>query len=143
MKSHDIRWIQRFSNYCKAVEQLTKFIQKEPLNELELQGLVQSFEYNYELAWNTIKDYFEEQGETEIHGSRDAIRLAFKRGIIEEGEIWMEMIKSRALTSHTYNEDTVIEITSKIKNIYYNEFLKLKNKLLILKEKRELLWSMD
>lgn len=139
MKSHDIRWIQRFSNYCKAVEQLTKFIQKEPLNELELQGLVQSFEYNYELAWNTIKDYFEEQGETEIHGSRDAIRLAFKRGIIEEGEIWMEMIKSRALTSHTYNEDTVIEITSKIKNIYYNEFLKLKNKLLILKEKRELL----
>lgn len=139
MESHDIRWVQRFNNYCKAVEQLTKFIQKEHLNELELQGLVQSFEYNYELAWNTIKDYFEEQGETEIHGSRDAIRLAFKRGIIEEGDIWMEMIKSRALTSHTYNEDTVIEITSKIKNIYYNEFIKLKNKFLISKEKRELL----
>jgi len=48
------------------------------LNELEKQGLIQAFEYTYELAWNTIKDYFENQGETGIHGSRDAFRLAFQ-----------------------------------------------------------------
>ncbi len=56
---------------------------KKELNELEKQGLIQAFEYTYELAWNTIKDYFENQGETGIHGSRDAFRLAFRRGLVE------------------------------------------------------------
>ena len=55
----DIRWKQRFENFSKAVRQLTKFIEKADLNELEQQGLIQSFEYTYELAWNTLKDFFE------------------------------------------------------------------------------------
>ena len=134
----DIRWIQRLDNFSKALEQLTKFLRKKELNELELQGLIQSFEYNYELSWNTIKDYFEHQGETEILGSRDAFRLAFKRGLIENGEIWMDMIKSRALTSHTYNEKIAGEITEKIQNSYYPEFIKLKNKFHELQKKEEL-----
>jgi hypothetical protein len=72
MAEKDIRWIQRCSNYSKALGQLSKFIEKNELNELEKQGLIQAFEYTYELAWNTIKAYFEDQGETGIHGSRDA-----------------------------------------------------------------------
>ena len=135
MPTKDIRWIQRFNNFCKALNQLTKFIEKGELSELEQQGLIQSFEYNYELAWNTIKDFYENQGETGIQGSRDAIRLAFKRALITDGDIWMRMIKSRALTSHTYNEDTADEIAMDIRNIYYDEFLKLHKKLLALKEK--------
>jgi len=133
----DIRWIQRFNNFSKALKQLTKFIEKGELSELEQQGLIQSFEYNYELAWNTIKDFYENQGETGIQGSRDAIRLAFKRGLIVNGEIWMKMIKSRTLTSHTYNENTADEIATDICNIYYNEFLKLKESFVVLKEKAQ------
>ena len=133
----DIRWIQRFNNFSKAVRQLTKFIEKGELSELEQQGLIQSFEYNYELAWNTIKDFYENQGETGIQGSRDAIRLAFQRGLIVNGEIWMKMIKSRTLTSHTYNENTADEIASDICNIYYNEFLNLKESFVVLKEKAQ------
>ena len=75
--------------------------------------------------WETIKDFYENQGETGIQGSRDAIRMAFKRGLIVEGEIWMKMIKSRVLTSHTYNEDTADKIVMEIGNVYYHEFLKL------------------
>jgi len=97
--------------------------------------MIQSFEYNYELAWNTIKDFYENQGETGIQGSRDAIRMAFKRALIVDGDIWMKMIKSRTLTSHTYNEDTADEIAMIIRNIYYDEFLKLRKELLALKEK--------
>jgi hypothetical protein len=67
-------------------------------------GLIQSFKYTYELAWNTLKDLFDQQGESNILGSRDAFRLAFQRGLIENGEAWMDMVKSRSLTSHTYNE---------------------------------------
>ena len=84
--TQDIRWKQRLHNFSKALRQLTKFIEKGELNELEQLGLIQSFEYTYELAWNTIKDLFEEQGQTDILGSRDAFRLAFKRGLIENGE---------------------------------------------------------
>jgi len=133
MLEQDIRWIQRLNNFTRALQQLTKFIEKGQLSELEQQGLIQSFEYNYELAWNTIKDFYEHQGETEIQGSRDAIKLAFKRDLILDGEIWMKMIKSRALTSHTYNEDTAEEITSEIFDNYYKEFLKLEKAFIHLK----------
>jgi len=108
-----MHWIQRFRHYTQALAQLTKFIEKGELNDLEKQGLIQSFEYSYELAWNTIKDYFEEQGETDINGSRDAFRLAFKRGLVQNGRVWMDMIKSRTLTTHTYNEALTAEVSSK------------------------------
>ena len=74
----DIRWEQRFSNYQKALAQLQKFIDKGALSKLEEQGLIKAFEYTYELAWNTLKDFLEYQGQTNIYGSRDAIRNAFE-----------------------------------------------------------------
>ncbi|MCI0495847.1 nucleotidyltransferase substrate binding protein [candidate division KSB1 bacterium] len=129
MSQHDIRWMQRFNSYSKALELLTKFIEKGDLNELEKQGMIQGFEYTYELAWNTLKYYFEAQGETNIFGSRDAFRLAFKRGLIENGEAWMAMITSRTLTTHTYNEETAEEIANDIAAIYFNEFVALRTRL--------------
>lgn len=135
MTTQDIRWIQRFNNFSKAFNQLTKFIEKGALNELEKQGLIQAFEYTYELAWNTLKDYFEAQGETNIYGSRDAFRLAFKRGLIENGETWMAMIESRTLTSHTYNENIAEKIAADIVNLYYPEFEKLYSRIEALKGK--------
>lgn len=134
MQNNDIRWIQRFNNFAKALAQLAKFIAKGDLNELEKQGLIQCFEYTYELAWNTLKDFYENQAETDIQGSKDAIRLAFKRGLIENGEAWMSMIKSRTLTSHTYNEDLADEIVTAIQNGYYQEFVELQKKLKVLTE---------
>ena len=125
MSKPDVRWIQRFQNFSKALRQLTRFIEKGELNEFEQQGLIQSFEYTYELAWNTIKDFFEEQGETNILGSKNAFRLAFQRGLIEDGEVWMEMIKSRVLTSHTYNEDLAHAIVQSILTTYHGEFVRL------------------
>ena len=137
MENQEIRWIQRFNNFSKALKQLAKFIEKGELNELEEQGLIQSFEYNYELSWNTIKDFYEHQAETDIQGSRDAIRMAFKRGLIEDGEIWMEMINSRNLTAYTYNEDTASEIVSNILEKYYQVFIKLQKKLKVFEEKEK------
>ena len=127
--SQDVRWKQRFDYYCKAVGQLTRFIEKGKLNELENQGLVQCFEYTYELAWNTIKDFFEAQGEVGILGSRDAFRLAFQRGLVENGDAWMEMIRSRQRTSHSYNEEVVAAITHDITTVYFAEFVKLRQRL--------------
>ena len=129
MALNDIRWEQRFANYRKALSQLTKFIDKGELSDLEEQGIIKAFEYTYELAWNTMKDYLEYQGIVDVAGSRDSIREAFKINLIADGSAWMEMIKSRNLTSHTYNEDTAEEIVSAIVNSYYNLFKQLELKL--------------
>ncbi|MGK0183151.1 MAG: nucleotidyltransferase substrate binding protein (TIGR01987 family) [Halioglobus sp.] len=127
MDNVDVRWIQRFSNYKRALEQLSRFVESETLNELEEQGLIQSFEYNYELAWNVIKDFYEYQGESNIQGSKDAIRMAFKRGLIKDGDTWMKMVKSRALTSHTYNKSTAQEVVQAILNEFFSAFSRFKD----------------
>lgn len=67
-------------------------------------------------------------------GSQDTTREAFKRGLIDDGEQWMEMIKSRNLSSHTYDEDTAKELL-KIILEYFSEFEKLVSKFTALKEK--------
>lgn len=125
----DIRWVQRLRNFNKAFLQLKKFIDKKELNELEEQGLIKSFEYTYELGWNTLKDYFEYQGNNDINGSRDAINEGFKRGIIADGEGWMNMFKDRNRTSHSYNEATAKEIVENILNSYFNLFLAFQQKM--------------
>ena len=129
MAKNDIRWEQRFSNYQKALNQLKKFIDKGELSELEEQGLIKAFEYTYELAWNTIKDFLEFRGQTDIYGSRDATRKAFQLGIIEDGESWMDMLKSRNTTSHTYNEEVAEEICQAVFETYFSLFMQLKTKL--------------
>ena len=128
MENNDIRWKQRFNNYLKVLSQLEKFYDKgEELNKMEEQGMIKTFEYTYELAWNTIKDFYENQGEAGIQGSRDAFNLAFQRGLISDGETWMQMLKDRNRTSHTYNEETADEISESILTRYFNEFVLLKN----------------
>jgi nucleotidyltransferase substrate binding protein (TIGR01987 family) len=129
MENSDIRWQQRLANYKKALSQLTKFIEKGELNELEEQGLIKAFEYTYELAWNVIKDFLASRGNSSIYGSRDAIREAFSTGLIDDGEGWMAMYADRNKTSHTYNEETADEIMRNVVARYFSLFLALKEKM--------------
>jgi nucleotidyltransferase substrate binding protein (TIGR01987 family) len=132
MDNSDIRWQQRLANYNKALAHLTKAIElsnERPLSDLEEQGLIQAFEFTHELAWNVIRDYFIYQGNNLITGSRDATREAFNKGLIEDGAGWMEMIKSRNQTSHTYNEETANEIVDLIRRIYFNLFKSFEAKM--------------
>lgn len=124
--------MQRFKHFQQAYGQLEKAVelsQKRPLSELEEQGLIQSFEYTHELAWNVLKDFLEEQGLSDLYGSKDTSREAFRRGLIENGDTWMDMIKSRNLTSHTYNRNIAQLIVGSICEHYHVEFGKLLTKL--------------
>jgi len=125
MTSLDVRWTQRFKHFEQAYAQLEKAValsRKRPLSELEEQGIIQAFEYTHELAWNVLKDFLEEQGVRDLYGSKDSSREAFKRGLIENGDAWMDMIQSRNLTSHTYNRDIAQQIVQAILEKYYAEF---------------------
>src|SRR5256885_16748890 len=98
MSTADIRWIQRFNHFNKALSQLSEaaaLAKERPLSKLEQQGLIQAFEFTHELAWNTLKDFLESRGTTDLYGSRDATREAFAKGLIDDGEAWMAMIQSR------------------------------------------------
>lgn len=137
MEYKDIRWIQRFNNYKKALIQLKDamdLMEKRELSKLEKQGVIQCFEFTHELAWKTLKDFLEDKGNIKIYGSKDATREAFQLGLIEDGEAWMQMIISRNLTSHAYDENTVNEIMLLIKDIYFSEFIKFKIKMNQLQE---------
>lgn len=116
--TQDIRWKQRFDNYTKALNEFSAEValhKSRELSRLEEKGLIQSFELVHELAWNVLKDYLEEvAGTTGLLGSKDSTREAFKRGLIDDGEIWMDMIKSRNLTSHVYDETTARKIADDI-----------------------------
>jgi len=132
MTDIDIRWQQRLSNFSKALAQLESAVNlssQRPLSQLEKQGLIQAFEFTHELAWNLLKDYFTYQGTSNITGSRDASREAFNKQLINDGEGWMEMIKSRNQSSHTYNQATADEIAQKIIERYYPLFRQLEEKM--------------
>lgn len=137
MSTQDLRWQQRFQNFLKAFSLLEEAVlkyQNEGLSDLEEQGLIQRFEFTHELAWNVLKDYFEYQGNVNITGSRDAAREAFQKGLVDDGEGWMEMIKSRNKSSHTYNEEIAKEIVKHVAEWYYGLFLKFKERMNQLKD---------
>lgn len=99
-----------------------KLAGQRTLSDLEKQGLIQAFEFTHELAWNLIKDYFFYQSNPSNMGSRDAVREAVDKGLIQEGEGWMEMIKSRNRTSHTYNRQVADAIVERILDAYFPLF---------------------
>ncbi len=134
MANRDIRWMQRFNNFIKAFSKLENSVQeilhrKNNADDIVKEGVIQCFEYTHELAWNVLKDFLEEKSRREIFGSKDATREAFEAGLISNGEVWMDMIRSRNQTPHTYNEMTANEIFHKIVNDYYPAFLQFKNKM--------------
>jgi nucleotidyltransferase substrate binding protein (TIGR01987 family) len=122
----DTRWIQRYNNYNKALAQLERFLEKRELNEMEEQGLIQAFEYTFELAWKTLQDFLEEiSGYPGIRGPHPSITHAFNDGLISNGEKWMEMLKDRNRTVHTYDENIAREISQAVRNEYINLFTEL------------------
>jgi len=142
MNEQDIRWEQRFGNYLKALRKLDQAVSKiredypldedgnidedEFLDDIIKEGLIQRFEYTHELAWNVMKDFLLYEGDIRVLGSKDATRAAFAAELIEDGELWMEMIKSRNQTSHTYNEGTADAIFKKILDDYLPAMLAFK-----------------
>lgn len=121
----DIRFVQRFNNFKRALGTLSEGVAVFEDNcvagnnviDLMKQGVIQGFEFVHELSWKTMKDYEEYQGYTNIHGSRDAVRGAFEMGLIQD-KAWMKMIEDRNMTSHCYDSSLTDEIFLRITQQY-------------------------
>lgn len=113
------RFEERKEEFENALQRLTEALEKDSNDELYIDGTIQRFEFTFELAWKTMKDYLEYQGNTVNTGSpREVIKLAFKQGIIEDGAEWINMMLDRNSLSHLYDEESSREIYSKIKEKY-------------------------
>lgn len=119
------RFEERKEDLKNATKRLEEALQEEA-TDIVIDGILHRFEFTFELAWKTIKDYLEYQGVVNKTGSpREVIQEAFSTGLIENGEIWINMMLARNSLSHLYDEETSREIYEEIKNNYINEFNKL------------------
>ena len=102
----EIRWKQRFENFDRSYVLLRSALENGPeaLNALEKEGVIQRFEYCFELAWKTVKDYLEASGLVFATVTpRQVLKDAFAAKILKEGPVWMDMLDHRNLLSHTYD----------------------------------------
>lgn len=126
--NNELRWKQRFQNFENAYNTLNRALTRfeaDSEDEMVQMAMVQAFEFTFELSWNTMKDYLENEGFDNVGNSRRTIRVAFQEGLITDAEEWMEMIEKRNLASHTYNEVVLKETIQYIKE----EFFPLARKL--------------
>lgn len=117
----DVRWKQRFQNFDKAFKRLADailIIRKDPDNVLLQAGLIQTYEFTFELAWKTLKDYLEMEGFT-VPSPRATLRPAFQCGYIQQGDVWLKALNDRNLTAHTYDDEIAKEVIADIQQTYY------------------------
>ncbi|HBG05087.1 MAG: nucleotidyltransferase [Geobacteraceae bacterium GWC2_58_44] len=118
MSANDIRWHQRFLQFEKAFLLLQEAISIEKPSIVERAGLIQFFEMAFELSWKLLKDYEEAEGFI-VKSPRDAIKQAFQANIVSQGHDWLDGLEDRNLTTHTYNEQTAIDVEQKIRVKYF------------------------
>lgn len=123
-EKQDARWKQRFAHFSKAYRLLEQAIAIKGPSEVERAGLIQFFEMSFELAWKVLKDYLEEEGFVPA-SPRETIKLAFQAGLIVDGHLWMEALKDRSLTAHTYEEKIAVAVEEKIRKSYFPVLAKL------------------
>lgn len=114
------RWIERFEFYSRAFGQLKSAVVQKEYSELERAGLIQIFEYTFELGWKLVRDYCQESGYVS-NSPRESIQNAVMAGLISEsdGYEWIDAMKQRNLLSHTYDEQRSLDAEALIKQRYF------------------------
>lgn len=121
MTTHS-RLYLRYENFKKAFS-LYESAVKPNLSDLEQEGMIQRFEYTFELAWKCMQDLLTERGLAEIRGPRPVIEQCFKDSVITDGVLWLEMLSSRNETVHLYDKATFKRISELVRGKYF-EILK-------------------
>lgn len=131
----DIRWIQRFSNFRKALSQLRHAVEQydDSAADIIKEGVLQRFELTHELAWKVMMDYLVHEGFQNIIGSRTASRQAYAVGLIRgDGQVWMDMIESRNRTVHTYDQKILREEFDRVTKLYTPALIEFESRMSII-----------
>lgn len=127
------KFSEKFDKFISAVSRL-----EEAINDYETvklasvrDGVIQRFEFCTELAWKTVREYLSEQGYADINSPKAVMKTAFSDGLLNNEQGWLDILESRNITSHVYDEKTAEEIFKNIKSTYINLFRDLIAKLKI------------
>lgn len=112
----------KLENYQKALARLNEAVNEAEPTEYVYDSVIKRFEFVYELSWRLMKVMIEYKGGSEPKFPRDVFREAFAGGFIQNGEVWLEMMKDRNLTSHTYNDEHAEAVYDRVKSIYMLHF---------------------
>jgi nucleotidyltransferase substrate binding protein (TIGR01987 family) len=124
----DIRWKQRFDNFDRAFVLLREVYERklDSLSRLEKEGAIQRFKVAFELAWNTIKDYLEESGVVVNPVTpRNVIKEAFTARLLDDADVWVDMMLHRNLLSHTYDIKVFEVVLQALAERYFPAFDRL------------------
>lgn len=122
------RYEERKKDLNKAVDRLKEALEIEE-DEIVIDGAIHRFEFTFELAWKTMKDYLEYIGIIQGIGSpKEIIKTAYENGIIEDGDNWIKMMLARNSLAHLYDEEKSREIYMEIKETYFKLLQKLNDK---------------
>ena len=118
---------EKYSKFISATDRLCAAIEDYDKYQLDTirDGVIQRFEFCTELAWKTLREYLIEQGYTEVNSPKSVMKTAFADGILNDEQGWLDILESRNLTSHVYDEATAEKIFSNIKNTYVDLFKQL------------------
>lgn len=137
----EVRWIQRYANFHKACQRLLEVTEADrfmdDLSELELEGLVQRFEYTFELSWKVLQDLLLFKGYEFMMGPNGTMKTAFEDGLISDHDGWRKMAKSRNTLSHVYDEQEVLPIIKLIYSDYAPLLKKLDEDLKLLSQQSD------
>lgn len=120
----------KLENFIKALDRLKEgLLQYDEEDELQRDGIIQRYEFTFELAWKTLKEIFEDEGLIGLNSPKTVLREAYSSGLIDDEKIWLDMLVDRNATSHIYSQSNAIEICKRIKEIYVDKLEKLKYKI--------------
>jgi nucleotidyltransferase substrate binding protein (TIGR01987 family) len=126
------KYVAKFTNFQNALQRLKEAVKElNQLNASEVirDGVIQRFEFTYELAWKTTKVYLEDIGIVEVNSPKAVIKEAYVQKLLGDEKNWLLMLKDRNMTSHMYKEEMAEEIAGRISNLYIKEFELLLQKL--------------
>ena len=115
---------QMYDTFIQAYTKLAEYVQQDDGSEQHMLAIIHSFEYTFELWWKMLQRYLEVEMSLQEYGPNNIIKNAFKYRVIEDGELWMNMLKDRNLIAHSYKEEEAINIKQRIKSMYVKEFNK-------------------
>lgn len=116
----------KVNNFNNALTKLKEGIAKHnEADGLSRDGVIQRFEFTFELAWKTLKAVFEDEGLTGLNSPKTVLREGFAAELIKDEELWLAMLSDRNSTTHLYSEQLAIEICHNIQNIYVIELANL------------------
>jgi nucleotidyltransferase substrate binding protein (TIGR01987 family) len=112
---------EKLTNYNKALQRLEEALAVKNPDTFIYDAVIKRFEFTYELAWRLMKSYIEYQGGADVRFARDVFREAYAKGLIKEGEVWLQMLQDRDISSHTYDEEESKRIYERVKK-YWQHF---------------------